>query len=495
MTESKKDASSYKQILKATSVYGGVQVFSIIISIIRSKTIALWLGPAGMGIFAVFNSFILVMGSLANLGMSTSAVKNVSVAYATGDSQLFSRTAIIFQRILLITGTIGFLSTILLSKYLSELNFQNSEYTWSFILISIVILLNQLQQGKSVILQGTQRVKQLATATFWGLLLGLIINLPLFYIWREKAIVASILVTAVISLLGMVYFSRGINYTKTSLSLKQLRTEGAVMIKMGILISITSLATQFCSYTIRVFIVRYGNIVDLGLYSSGFALVSTYFGMIFTAMGTDYYPRLSKIASNEEQAFFEMNKQAEVAILLLTPLLCIFLVFIKIIITILLSTDFLPIVPMVKWAVIGIFFQACSWSIAFIFLAKGHSKQFLINESITIGYLFLINILCYHWLGLVGLGIGFMTQYVVYTAHMIFIAKKIYGFYFTKATVKMLIMQLLLVLACFSVTFLDNTYMYLIGITIIIASCLFSFKKLDRAMGLTSVIKSKLRIK
>jgi len=40
--------NSYKQIVKATSLFGGVQVFNIIISIIRSKFIAVLLGPTGM---------------------------------------------------------------------------------------------------------------------------------------------------------------------------------------------------------------------------------------------------------------------------------------------------------------------------------------------------------------------------------------------------------------------------------------------------------------
>ncbi len=39
--------SSYRQIMKATSIFGGVQVFQIIIQIIRSKFVALYLGPMG----------------------------------------------------------------------------------------------------------------------------------------------------------------------------------------------------------------------------------------------------------------------------------------------------------------------------------------------------------------------------------------------------------------------------------------------------------------
>ena len=42
---------SYKQILKATSVFGGVQIFKIVIDLLKSKIIALFLGPEGVGMF------------------------------------------------------------------------------------------------------------------------------------------------------------------------------------------------------------------------------------------------------------------------------------------------------------------------------------------------------------------------------------------------------------------------------------------------------------
>ena len=48
--------SSYRQIVKATSLFGGVQFFQIIISVIRSKFVAILLGPAGMGIVGLLTA-------------------------------------------------------------------------------------------------------------------------------------------------------------------------------------------------------------------------------------------------------------------------------------------------------------------------------------------------------------------------------------------------------------------------------------------------------
>ena len=83
--------SSYRQIFKATSLFGGVQVFNIIISIIRSKIIAVLLGPTGMGISGLFTSTTSLVGSLTNFGLGTSAVRNISEARETNDKGRISK--------------------------------------------------------------------------------------------------------------------------------------------------------------------------------------------------------------------------------------------------------------------------------------------------------------------------------------------------------------------------------------------------------------------
>ncbi|MFK1880757.1 hypothetical protein ACIXEK_02480 [Bacteroides fragilis] len=53
-----KDESGYRTILKGTAIFGGVQVFNIVINLIRGKLVALFLGPEGMGIFFFVDLFL-----------------------------------------------------------------------------------------------------------------------------------------------------------------------------------------------------------------------------------------------------------------------------------------------------------------------------------------------------------------------------------------------------------------------------------------------------
>src|SRR5690554_1976404 len=79
--------SSYRQIVKATSLFGGVQFFQILISVVRSKFVAILLGPSGMGIVGLLTSTTGLITGLTNFGLGTSAVKNISEATATSDNE------------------------------------------------------------------------------------------------------------------------------------------------------------------------------------------------------------------------------------------------------------------------------------------------------------------------------------------------------------------------------------------------------------------------
>lgn len=44
------DENSYSTILKRISAFGGVQAFNILVTLVRGKFVALFLGPEGMGL-------------------------------------------------------------------------------------------------------------------------------------------------------------------------------------------------------------------------------------------------------------------------------------------------------------------------------------------------------------------------------------------------------------------------------------------------------------
>jgi O-antigen/teichoic acid export membrane protein len=484
-----KKQTAYRQIMKATTIFGGVQIFQIIIQIIRTKFIAVLLGPAGMGIAGLLNSTIGLIRGATNFGLGISAVKNIAAANSTGNEIRIAIVAKVLQRLVWITGLLGTLTTLVLSPWLSQLTFGNKEYTLAFIWISITLLFTQLSSGQLVILQGIRKLQYLAKANLSGSVLGLLITVPLYYKLGIDGIVPGIIITSIIALSFSWFFARKIALKPVNFSREEAFIESKDMLSMGFMISLSSFIALGTSYVVRIFISRFGGVEQVGLFTAGFAIINTYVGMIFTAMSTDYFPRLSEVAANNKLSKQIINQQAEIALLILAPIIIILLVFLNWVIVIILSAKFQAVNQMIYWAALGVFFKAASWAIAFIFLAKGSSKLFFWNELIASIYLLALNLLGYYLMGLTGLGISFAVGYLLYSIQVYLISKIKYEFSFDMAFLKIFGVQFTLAIWGFlSVNYLINPYKYVLGVILIGISIWYSYKELNARIGIYALL-------
>jgi O-antigen/teichoic acid export membrane protein len=322
-------------------------------------------------------------------------------------------------------------------------------------------------------------------------IIGLFTTLPLYYFLGTKGIVPGIIVTALTSLLLTWYYSSKLEVHNISVSKKKTIAEGKGMLKLGFMISISGLITLAASYFVRIFIRNHGGVDQVGLYNAGFAIINTYVGMIFTAMSTDYFPRLSAVHKNNKESGLLINQQAEMALLILAPILMIFFVFSNLVVIVLYSKQFLPVTSMLYWAALGMFFKAGSWSISFIFLAKGDSKFYFWNELITNIYIFCFNILGYYYYGLTGLGLSFLISYFIYFVQVYLIAKIKYEFKFNSGFFKIFTIQFILGLLTITVVFsLSEFSSYFVGSILIAISLCFSIMELNKRIELKNIVSS-----
>lgn len=480
---------SFKVILKSTSIFGGVQVFQIVVGLIRSKLIAVLLGPYGMGISGLLTSTTGFIAMLTNFGLSTSAVKDVAAAHSAGDRNELATTVKVFNRLVMGTGLLGMASTIILSSWLSVLTFGNYEYTFIFAIVSVTLLIDQLTSGKAVILRGLRQLKYMAKSSVIGSILGLIITIPLYFFWGIKAIPAALILSSIISLTLAWFFSAKIKIESVQISWKDTLAQGKGMIKLGFMISLSGIITLGMSYFVRIYISNNGGIEQVGLYNAGFAIVNTYVGMIFTAMSTDYYPRLSGVSNDVHKYSSLINQQSEMAIIILAPILIVFLVFANLIVIVLYSASFSPIKDMLSYSALGIFFKAASWPIGFIFLAKGDSKIFFLSELLSNIYVFSFNVLGFHFFGLTGLGIAFFLSYFLLYAQVLILGKRFYAFKTMTAFKKIFAIQLVFAISCFLVTkFTSGMLTYTFGSIFIIVSSVYSIYELNKRIEIKEII-------
>lgn len=485
------EKSSYRQIMKATSIFGGVQVFQIIISVIRSKFVALLLGPAGMGISGLLTSTTGFIASLTEFGLGTSAVRNIAEANGTGNEKRISTVVCVLRRLVWITGTLGALVTLVCSHWLSQLTFGNHHYTLAFIWLSVTLLFTQLSNGQMVLLQGMRKLQYLAKANLTGSIIGLLTTIPLYYFLGIDGIVPGIIIASISTLALSWYFSAKVKIRPVKVTKTRTIAEGKGMLTMGFMISLSGLFTVGASYIVRIFICRSGGVDQVGLYNAGFAIINTYVGLVFNAMGTDYYPRLSAVAHDNNLCKRTINQQAEIALLILAPIILVFMVFIHWVVVLLYSNRFIAINTMIYWAALGMFFKAASWAVAFVFLAKGANKLFFWNEFITNIYMLVLNIVGYHFWGLTGLGISFAVTYILYLIQVYVISKIKFDFSFGRNFRLIFGIQFSLAFCSFLVVkYLHQPYPYLVGMIFIIISAYYSFRELDKRLGIKVLVKN-----
>jgi O-antigen/teichoic acid export membrane protein len=481
--------SSYRQIFKATSLFGSVQVVIIIIGIIKTKFIAIWLGTAGVGIIGLLTAPLSLITALTGLGLSVSAVREISEAAESGEQLHIAKTVKILRRWSWFTGILGMGLTIILAPMLSSWSFGNSKYTFAFLILSITMLLTNITVGQKVILQGMRRLKHMAKANVIGALFGLLTSLPLYYLYNVDGIVPSLLITTLSSLIVSRYYSRKITLQKVHISYKDSFKGGTTMVKLGIVLAFSGLIGSLIRYIITAYISKKGGVEQVGLYQAGFTLITGYIGIVFTAMATDYFPRLAATKNNKE-CIKLINQQIEMALLIIAPICIALMIALPVVIRFLYSSAFLGTIPMLEWVLISVILKTIAWSLGFLFLAKAdYSTSFKIDNITNVlflgGY-----VLMYTIMGLQGLGISELILYCFAVILTFYYAKKKYEFVFHKNTIEIIFLMLIVFFCVFTVLKImeRNLYSYIISIILLILMVYLSLKSLDKRLDIKSVI-------
>lgn len=477
--------TSYRQVMKATSIFGGVQAFNILIGLVRTKFASMFLGPAGYGINSLLQSPLGIIGSITGLGIGFSAIRNISESYAKGDVEEFSRTVIIFRRWVWFTGLLGMLVTLAAAPYLSFVSFGNYDYTWAFMVLSVTFLIGAISGGQGAVLYGTRRIKDTAKSASIGGVLGAFTAIPLYYLYGVGGIVPAMLVASCTTLLLTWYFSRRVAVQKYSISYRETFFGGLSFVRVGFMMMLSGLMGSAVAYGLTVFISHVGGEEQVGLYNSAWSMTERFVGMVFTAMAADYFPRLCAVNEDNEAVTEVVNQQAEIGVLILGPIMLLYLLSLPILIPILQTSDFLPIIPFSQWVIMGMLIKVLGWAMGYIALAKGDSSLFFRLELISTT-IQTLNMMCAYYLwGLEGAGIAFVCTYVIYVTFM-------YIFYRVKIGLCCLpglfrvfaVLQGLCVASFFAIRFLPHLWGNLLVAIILLISIAFSLYELNKRMDL-----------
>lgn len=484
---------SYSHILKYTGLFGGVQGLNILVGIVRTKFVALLLGPEGMGLLALFNSTIKLVSESTNLGLPVSAVREISDAYENGDQERLNHTVKLIRSWSVITALLGMLLCLLLSPWLDRWSFDWGNHTLHYAMLSPIIALMAVTGGELAVLKGVRQLHHLAALSVYNMLASLVITVPLIYLWGERAIIPSLFFVALVQMLLTIYCS----YRQFPLHIsfaRPLLGEGVSMVKLGVAFVVAGIFGSGVDFIVRSYLNNAGSLDIVGMFNAGYMMTMTYGGLVFSAMETDYFPRLSAVNELGARLNETVNKQIEVSILLLSPMLMAFMVGLPILVPLLYSKAFMGVVGMAQVLVFAMFIRAITLPIEYLPLARGDSGSFLLMETLYDIMVVGLVIACFRLWGLTGTGVALVVAGVMNLCMVLIYMRYKYNYVLSGTVVKYALMHLPLLAGAYLATSLEVNWMYWVaGMLLVVLSLCISLQVLHTKARLWDSLKKKWR--
>lgn len=427
--------TSYDHVLKYTGIFGGVQGLKMLVSAARVKLTAYLLGGWGMGLITAYNAVSDFLNKASNMGIPLNATRKTSELFEKGTDEDITHQVMVIRTWVLWSAMLSVLICLFFSPIISYFFFDHDWQRWPAVMLtSLIAVSNIIAEGECSILKGLRQVRKVAIIETLLAVGTLLCTIPLYYMLGIRGVIVGLIACGFLS--AIVHFSfslRLVPYKVKPLS-QSTFYDGLPLIKVGIPYVLAGVANACLQMLIPAIILAHHTMEELGHYNAGWALMFGYAGLVFLALESDYFPRLSAVNRDKNRMNDTINQQIDVCMLILTPLLILLVMFMPYVLKLLFKDEFVIVTGMATLSVFYPFLRCMALPIGYSVLAKGHSIAYLILEVCYDIFFGLLIWWCYNSFGLVGAGIaisvGAFYDLLVYSIFCHFR----YGFMFRRNT-------------------------------------------------------------
>lgn len=465
-----KQKNTYGSILKSTGIFGGSQVFNMLIGILRNKVVSALLGPNGLGLMSLYQSIVDMLRSVSDLGLSFSAVRDLSAAHAEQDASRLSQVLTVFRRLLWCTALLGALLCILFSRQISQIAFKDTTHVLPICLLSLAVFAATLSSGQRTILQGLRRIGDMAKANVWGSLLSFIGTALLFFFFGQKAIIPAILLIALSMLAVSAYYCLRLKLPSVAMPWKTVFMQGKSMLTLGFYSMMVAIFSTLTFFLVRALIGQWGDMNQVGCYQAAWSISAMSLSAIFTAMAADYYPRLCAISNDNKAMTESVNQQYRISLLLSSLVVILMILFAPLVIRFFYTAKFLPAVSLLQWQMLGCFLKVMNWPMAYVVLSKGKGLRFMLIELLWYGVYLLSICLMWPHFGLMSAAYAYLLAHLLYTLLVYLMIHRLCDFRFAAYNWRITLIFVFFLMLSFCITqlTLSGIWMYLCPLVLVL---------------------------
>lgn len=403
----------YRSIMKGTALFGGTQMVSVVANVLRGKMVAELLCAAGLGISSLYMSTLMPLQQFFSMGMPVavvSAIAAITAADADGRQRVAAHVTA-FRRCLGVLALMGAAFMVASAPLLSRMSFESAEHTTAYMLLAAALFFLIMESGETALLQSRRCMKQVAMRNVVNALVSLLLGVPFYWWLGVHGIVPAIIVST-----GSVWcYSRWQTRRLTPGAKRQSWAEtwslGRGIVTLGFFMMLAALLGNVTNYLVNTSIRHFGSEADVGLYAAATSITSQYVGLVFAAMATDYYPRLSALTDNLREVKRLVSQELELVLLIVAPLVAVLIVTAPLLIRILLTEEFLPLTSVVRLTGLAIICKAACFPLDYVALAYGRKRYFFWMEGVWCNVKTLVVIVSFYYVwGIQGIGWAALTS-------------------------------------------------------------------------------------
>lgn len=431
---SAQDRSRYRESLRSSAIVGGSSAINMLIGLVRTKVMAMLLGPAGVGLIGALTSIVDLARTLAELGINNSGVRQIAESVGTGDTARIARTATVLRRVALALGLLGGLLLAAMAVPVSTVTFGDQRFTWAVAFLGLALFFRLVADAQAALLQGMRRIGDLARINVYSALASTLLAIACVFWLGENGIVLGLVGGAAASLAVSWGYSRRARISAVTVPRDELLREARALLRLGLAFMTSALLTVGAAYIVRLILIRGDGLEGAGLYQAAWAVGSLFVSFVLQAMGTDFYPRLVAAASNDTECNRLVNEQAMVSLLMAGMGVVATLTLAPWVVTLLYSEKFAAATELLRWICLGMALRVVTWPLGYILVAKGKQAQFVTADLLWTVMNVGLTWLCFGWFGLTGAGVAFFASYLLHVVVVYPMCRSVSGFRWSRQT-------------------------------------------------------------
>jgi O-antigen/teichoic acid export membrane protein len=395
---------------------------SILCSIAVTKYIAVSMGPAGTGLYAILLQLHGSALAIATFGGGAQNSLVRGVACRSGeDSRNFLGT--VLSVVIVVTLITTVLLIMLAPGFVRLLH--DSRHSISVGLIrfmAISVFTGVCASILMAVINGFRAIKALAKITVINSITSLLLVAPAVYFAKRghpSALVLMIAISLLIQASFALVFVLRQGWLRELLLFRFSGTAVKEFLGLASATLTTSMVAQGAALLLQAWILRTYGLESLGIVSAATLISTGYLMLLLNAISTYYLPALSGVRSDEEARILIRNMYRFV-VLVGVPLITTVIVFKPLIVGLLYSNRFAPSLVIIRWMLVASFFRTIAWILATPVFVRGEIGILILSEvAWNVFYVGSAIVISSAVHSLEVIGICYLASYVAYLAYFV----------------------------------------------------------------------------